>query len=1023
MKHFNLFLGSLITLFSLAFTGAIQGQDFTRNDSLNLFYVPNNGGSPFFGYNDLDISGDYAIWQSSGFYGIIDVKIERYSSNTKSWNTIRNFSYSLPCYGPMSRGPEVALSDSLGVYSILTLQPDVDCFEDGPSWSNLQLLERNTDGEWIKGQLIRPYDLPDSIKTRIKFDRSDDFSQERSFGTALDVSDNTLAVSTITKNESVGLVLIYEKTGDEWEVKQVLSHPQPFSENENIRDFGKNLKFLENGELYIQSGEEHYVFERMEESWELKDTYNLNSEEGYVSCVVNEDYVIRWKQEDLTLSIFDRDSPDTPTQTFPNMFFTQSIKLLDWVSERHMVSYQTQTTQTGSFFLKNLAFLSLGEDGWEKVDSVTPSLMSQVNPSGFSDFSDFRRLYVTDKQLVLTDVNTYSARDAVWFDISTACRPARSVEFSLSSDQQNLMFRWLGDSNQQTNRIEIANSSGELVPSVPELITGLGDQQYSIPLELLEPDTFTARIKSYCNANPFQKSSFSEPLEYVLEGLCLKPTEVKIQYSSIIGELDDGELNATWIPPAGAGQCEFQWRSTLVPDETTSVLLSGDTFDQYNLDELILSDNLEYRVRCDCNVTEEIELAAFSDWQPVEYPECPGQDQEMIINSQEQLDFLADFFPNCTSFDNEVRINGANATNPIVDFSGFPLQEIGNKFLIENCNNLIDLTGLEGLTETWGLSIVNNQSLNDLSPLGGLEKVIGDFKIKDTPIDWSTDPFTSLIQVVDVDLNNAGSGTFHGLSQVERFVCGPGNSFDNGVFRVRNCDFDSIYFYANWINPQSDWLSIDISNNPNLKWIEPGPLMRRMEELNIVNNGIENLGGLNNIRKMANDDPGFYIINNDQLVSLSGLRQDFSIQSSSTPIEITGNDLLTECAIEPLCGILETHNEGSVTIAENGPLCSDYDEVVDLCATENLISENTQPETEFEVNLFPNPANESLTILTTSEGFTYRMYDLMGRLVTSGNSASSALELPTASFAEGVYLLRIETVQGDTKMERVVIKH
>jgi hypothetical protein len=411
----------------------------------------------------------------------------------------------------------------------------------------------------------------------------------------------------------------------------------------------------------------------------------------------------------------------------------------------------------------------------------------------------------------------------------------------------------------------------------------------------------------------------------------------------------------------------------------------------------------------------------------IAYPQCPDQDEEMIINSQGQLDFLADFFPNCSSFDNKVRIDGENATNPIVDFSGFPLQEIGAAFLIQNCNSLNDLAGLEGLTETWGLIITNNQSLNDLSPLGELVRVIGTLRIKNTQIDWSTDPFTSLIQVVDVDLNNAGSGNFNGLSQVERFVATNYALYRSGDFKVQNCDFDSIFFYENWIDAINNYLSIDIRNNPNLKWIEPGSELEFVEVLNIVNNGIENMGGLRikGIEDHPNfaNSPGFYIIDNVQLESISRLRNQFSIESSSTPIEITGNVLLTECAIEPLCGILETHDEESVTIADNGPLCSDYDGVVDLCTTENLISENTQPETEFEVNLFPNPANESLTILTTAEGFTYRMYDLTGRLVTSGNSASSALELPTASLAEGVYLLRIETVQGDTKMERVVIKH
>lgn len=1023
MNHFNQILGFLIAIISFTPNSNLQAQDFTRNDSLNLFLVTNNGASPTFGYTDLDISGDYAIWESTGFANdFVDVNFQRYSPNTKSWNTIRDFSFPMPCYGGQVRGPEVALSDSLGVFTIFKKSNYIGC--GGPYWANLQLLERTTDGGWIKGQVIRPYDLPDSIKMSTKILRG---SGSRSFGAALDVNDNTLAVSTITKNDNIGLVLIYEKSGAEWEVKQVLSHPQPFSENQNIRDFGKDLKFLENGELYIQSGNEgneHYIFERMEENWELKDVYYSNFEEGYSTCVVNEDYVIRWKGADRTLSIFDRDTPDTPTQTFSNMSFNQpgsslfspsNIKLLDWVSERHMVSYQTQTTGQRT----DLVLLALDEDGWEKVDTIRPSITSQLDVQCFGDFFDIDRIFVTDRQLVLRDVNTFCALEAIWFDISTTCRPARAVEFSLSPDQENLVFKWFSSFTQKSSKIRITNSSGELFSSDPEFIEGIGNQEYSIPLELLEPDTFRAKIKSYCNANPFQESSFSQPLEYVLEGLCQEPTEFETQYSFV-----NGGLHAKWSPPAGASQCEFQWRSSLVPDETTSVLLSGDTIDQYNVNELVLLDNQEYRVKCDCNVTDNLELAVFSDWQPVAYPQCPEQDEDIFINSQEQLDILRNSFPNCSVFFSEVRINGANATNPIVNFSGFPMEKIRDKFLIQNCNSLNDLTGLEGLLEIDALVIANNASLTDLSPLGDLEKVRGNLRMKNTPIDWTTDPFTSLTQVGDVELDNVGSGTFHGFSQVRRFYV----FFLNADFSMENCDFDSIYFYGDWLNQSFDFLSIDIRNNPNLKWIEPGPEVKRLEQLNLVNNGIENLGGLNHIEEIEYDaddapEPGLFIIGNDQLVSLSGLNQTLSFLRLFIPIEITGNPLLNECAIEPLCGILETHNEGSVTIGDNGPLCSDYDEVIDLCPEEMLIQQSAEPASEFDVDLFPNPANASLTILTTAEGFTYRMYDLTGRLVTSGNTASTAFELPTASFAEGIYLLRIETTEGVAKMNRVVIEH
>ena len=65
--------------------------------------------------------------------------------------------------------------------------------------------------------------------------------------------------------------------------------------------------------------------------------------------------------------------------------------------------------------------------------------------------------------------------------------------------------------------------------------------------------------------------------------------------------------------------------------------------------------------------------------------------------------------------------------------------------------------------------------------------------------------------------------------------------------------------------------------------------------------------------------------------------------------------------------------------------------------------------------LFPNPANEQITFTTSSDSpFTYKVYDVTGRIILSGESAAGVLTLDVHSIVEGKYFLEYIPLTGES---------
>jgi len=78
---------------------------------------------------------------------------------------------------------------------------------------------------------------------------------------------------------------------------------------------------------------------------------------------------------------------------------------------------------------------------------------------------------------------------------------------------------------------------------------------------------------------------------------------------------------------------------------------------------------------------------------------------------------------------------------------------------------------------------------------------------------------------------------------------------------------------------------------------------------------------------------------------------------------------------------------------------------------------------KLNVSIYPNPVNTKLYINADSRKLSITLYDLKGAKVQKLNAIDGNSVLDFSNFANGVYLLRIETTEGVVAVEKVVIQH
>lgn len=81
-----------------------------------------------------------------------------------------------------------------------------------------------------------------------------------------------------------------------------------------------------------------------------------------------------------------------------------------------------------------------------------------------------------------------------------------------------------------------------------------------------------------------------------------------------------------------------------------------------------------------------------------------------------------------------------------------------------------------------------------------------------------------------------------------------------------------------------------------------------------------------------------------------------------------------------------------------------------LMATDITIGVDERP--AFQLEVYPNPANDRVNIKADSKIENVKVYSHTGQLVYETTAGSNNLNLNTAQFEAGLYLFRIQTVQG-----------
>ena len=212
-------------------------------------------------------------------------------------------------------------------------------------------------------------------------------------------------------------------------------------------------------------------------------------------------------------------------------------------------------------------------------------------------------------------------------------------------------------------------------------------------------------------------------------------------------------------------------------------------------------------------------------------------------------------------------------------------------------------------------------------------------------------------------------------------------------------------------NLQNVGSSFTVYNNASLQELSSLELLSTIGyNLYIEQNpSLLNINSLSGVTSIGN---WLYISENYLLTSLSGLE---NIESNSImELFIFENPSLSNCDAYSICEYI-TNPNGFIEIYNNAPGCNNPQEVEAACE----ITDVNVAHSENNIQVFPNPANNSIIIQTSFEIKEVVIYSQTGQTVLIEKSLKENINI--SKLPSGLFFILVKTDQGNFR-EKLIIQ-
>ncbi|WP_334124139.1 T9SS type A sorting domain-containing protein [Empedobacter brevis] len=396
------------------------------------------------------------------------------------------------------------------------------------------------------------------------------------------------------------------------------------------------------------------------------------------------------------------------------------------------------------------------------------------------------------------------------------------------------------------------------------------------------------------------------------------------------------------------------------------------------------------------------------------------------LNGLNQLSFV-----NKLNIANNLKLKNLNGLDQLTALSdGFDDPQFAQSDLSISYNpQLINLEGLKLKKINGSISIMKNESLQNLNGLQSLIQYNGDLRIQENPKLTSIEALGNVTSSIDDNYNLSGFGglqvasnpllaNLNGLHHIKTagWISISGNHSLTDLKGLGNITkLSELVIYSNDKIENLNGLSPNLSTLGVLK-IANNPQLVRLDGLNnlaalsrfgyivIENNPLlSDLTALSNLRKMADDMSYLKLRNNQSLSSLKGLE---NIDANTLySIELTDSPNLSECNVKSICDFLT--NSGENLIFNNATGCNSPQEILTAC---NLSIDDVK--FSDDLIIYPNPVKTQFNIqLKTNEKIRQlKIYNMSGQMVYDNHFHQQNHTI--SHLSKGLYIVIIKT---DTK--------